>query len=52
MFPGKRGTGTAMDAQVNKTKNATKIAAALIFLLDLFDDISRLGKTLQQLEAS
>ena len=52
MFPGNRGTGTAMDAQVNKRKKATKIAAALIFLLNLSGNILLVDITLQQFRAS
>jgi hypothetical protein len=32
MLPGNMGTGTAMDAQVNRRKKAKKIAPALIYI--------------------
>jgi hypothetical protein len=51
MFPGNKGTGTAMAAQVNRRKKATKIAAALICLLALWGYLLLLDKTLQQLRA-
>jgi len=51
MFPGNKGTGTAMAAQVNKRKKATKIAAALIYLLALWGYLLLFDKTLQQLRA-
>jgi len=36
MFPGNRGIGTAIEAEVNSRKKATKMAVALMFLLLLF----------------
>jgi len=36
MFPGNRGIGTAIEAEVNSRKKAAKMAVALMFLLLLF----------------
>jgi len=49
MFPGNMGTGTAMDAQVNRRKKATKVAPALISSLYPSGKILLLDKTLQKL---
>ena len=36
MFPGNRGIGTAIEAEVNIRKKTKKMAVALMFLLLLF----------------
>lgn len=52
MFPGNRGTGTAMDAEVKRRKKTTKIAAAFMLLFNLAATVLLLDKAMQQLRAS